>query len=258
MFTRKSLFIALTVIAMLAMLVPATFAAPEQVAAVTIQSPTEAIPVWVTSPGTFPVMYNIQEQGPQIEPVAVRFRLHNQDLPAVAVAREQYQPPRWVPAAPVERSAPYLCGACWPSRRLVPSRICINDGYDPYCTMQRNSVRIDNTGPTVVLERPVNNDACTWVTGNKYELFGYATDNFAVVMPGSSTPPTSRITHRTGLSTGCRLPIRDQIRTTRSMPPRLGASLASSRRSGIQAKFPTRLQAPLASSGSLLWTPLVM
>jgi hypothetical protein len=179
MFTRKSLFVALTVIAMLAMLVPAAMAAPEQVAGVSIQSPTEANPVWVNSPGSFTVAYTINVTGSQVVPVEVTFQLWN--LYDQVVGEEMTVVPVGVLSTGANALTYVFTVPAGLPDGLYHVRVCIDDGSDPLCSVQRRAVRVDNTPPQpVVLERPVMDEVCAWVTGTEYELFGYATDNFGV------------------------------------------------------------------------------
>jgi hypothetical protein len=163
---------------MLAMLVPAAMAAPEDLAGVSIQAPTTAAPVWVKSPGTFKVEYTINVSKSQVVPVNVYFYLL--DLYNVTVDMESttIDPP--LPVGPNAKTWMFGVPADLPDG-YYHLKVCITDGHDPMCTTQPRSVRIDKTAPEpVVLEKPIMDRVCAWVTGDKYELFGYAIDNFEV------------------------------------------------------------------------------
>ncbi len=76
--SRKPLAIALTLVIMLAMLVPATMAAPEWVHGVNITSPTQAAPASVNpamSNNSFVVKYDLSILPTQVDDIGVTIRV---------------------------------------------------------------------------------------------------------------------------------------------------------------------------------------
>jgi len=211
--SRKPLAIALTLIIMLAMLVPAAMAAPEWTHGVTITAPTTAAPAYVNpevvdrtkTPPVVPptlVKYDIAIVGTQVDDVTVKIQLKQHYMPDWGnVVRQSVFT---IPAAALSAPSTSFTTKFWISDfamgdgTLVPGgpmweiqdgwydlKICVQDqdpGTDLFCDTQPNAVLVQDSGPSVDLEKPGVEEwqGATFVTGKAYLLVGTAKDDWGI------------------------------------------------------------------------------
>ena len=190
MLSRKSLFVALTVLMMLAMMVPVAFAAPEWTHGIAIDSPTTADPA-KTQPGTVDVEYTLDIVGTQVHDVHVKFWLVNAYDAERLVGSENIQSSDLNTGANAETAEIDVPGDL--DEGWYDLKACAQDMDEvlgpqgpEFCTTQAMAVLLDYTAPWVKLTKPsewMNPWAMglSFVTGQKFELLGQATDNFEVV-----------------------------------------------------------------------------
>jgi hypothetical protein len=177
--SRKPLAIALTVVMLVAILVPAAMAAPEWAHGVNIVSPTKAAPVYIDpfNPALdeFKVKYDLTIVGDQVNDIDVRIRavdsngwivVWEQQLVVASNALHEgvnHMESDWV--QPVWNYGWYAL------------EVCVRDadlGADdwPFCDLEQKAVLIDGDDPGVELVKPAKD---AWLSG-KVLLVGEAWD----------------------------------------------------------------------------------
>lgn len=188
MFTRKSVFVALIVFAMLAMIVPAASAAPEWTHGVTIDSPTKAAPVYLDQVrgDKLDVNYSLNIVGTQVHDVHVTVNVYDQYGVALVIAPnfQDVQAKDLKPGLNPEK----LAGIVLPTTALdgwYDLEVCAQDLDEvgapqgpQFCVTEKMAIALDSVAPVVTITKPAINPLPVWVTGQKYELFGIATDAF--------------------------------------------------------------------------------
>jgi len=200
--SRKGLAIVLTVVCLLAMVAPAAMAAPEWVHGVTITAPTTQ--VWVAvnpevDGAGITVSYDVDIVGTQVDNVWIRVMLLQKYVPdpgnVVLKADFLKLANEFVPGTNSfgetflinDSVAPY--GELWDG--WYDLKVCAMD-IDPdrylFCTTQANAVLVQDSYPTVDLEKPgvepyewMYWQKATIVTGQDYLMVGYADDEFGII-----------------------------------------------------------------------------
>lgn len=178
MFTRKSLFVALTVIAMLALLVPVATAAPEWVHSIKITAPTTANPAYVdpANPGlnTFTVKYDLTIVGTQVDDVNLRIRAIDINNSVVVWEWQKVWPGNSLKTGVNSLTSAAVTPAWNPGWYRVQACAMDGDwGRELFCDQQDMAVLIDLDNPGAKLVKPLMD---AWVTGNDYLMVGKAWD----------------------------------------------------------------------------------
>jgi hypothetical protein len=207
--SRKPLAIALTLVILLAMLVPAAMAAPEWTHGVTLTSPTTAAPAYVNpekvdankKPIATEIKYSIAIVGLQVDDVTVSIQLKQHYMPDWGnVVRQSVFT---IPAADLATGDNAKTAKFWisdfakgdgtpipfPGWEIEDGwydlKICAQDqdeGTDLFCDTQPNAVLVQDSGPSVDLEKPGVEEwqGATFVTGKAYLLVGTAKDDWGI------------------------------------------------------------------------------
>lgn len=198
---RKSLVVAITVIMMLAMVVPAAMAAPEVLHGVSVVSPTTGAPAFIGwgASGTLYVEFDVAIGGMQVDDVYVKAELidKHQDLWAWdytdnVLANQllndgvtQYRKPTYTPLDPDDETPLMFNKAnlLWLNEGWYDLKVCAMeaDAWPEtflWCDTEENALLVDWHAPSVWLDKPgeiwpqVNPANGIWLTGEEYLVGG--------------------------------------------------------------------------------------
>lgn len=207
MFTRKSVFVALTVIAMLAMLVPVASAAPAALHGVKITSPVagETTAAYVNPEAASPKIAAsvdftlVQTQVDNVYWQAWLLQAYDVDHIGMKLLTwgggpADFFKPNDIVANPTQKfTFPVSDAAVLDKSGELPDgwyslKFCASDDAtfpvdNTWCDVSVNSVLVQDTAPKVELEKPGAEDwqGATFVSGQDYYLEGLATDVWGVV-----------------------------------------------------------------------------
>jgi hypothetical protein len=196
--SRKPLAIALTLVIMLAMLVPVAMAAPEWVHGVTITAPTGAAPAYVNPDAgkSVNVTFTVPVVGTQVDNVWIGVHLLSKYLPDGG--NDAVKPLFTIIPANTLKTGDNNLTAALPVNDAAAGgeledgwynlKVCVMDvdwGRDLFCDTQVNAVLVQDTYPVVDLEKPGVEEwqGATFVMGdatNPYLMVGTAVDDWGI------------------------------------------------------------------------------
>ena len=180
--SRRVLSLALTVVIVLAMLVPAAMAAPEWVHGVNITSPTQAAPAYVNprlvpTQATFKVKYDLTILGIQVDDIRRPHPGDRCEQPRCCVDVSTYiVATTGLTAAQTSASLAPMASDGW-----YDLQVCVQDLNNPwptpptsdvFCDEEKNAVLIDSEKPGAELIKPVDGA----VASGDYLMVGKAWD----------------------------------------------------------------------------------
>jgi len=154
---RKSLVIAITVVMMLAMVVPAAMAAPEWAMAVEITEPTNAEPVYVQTGEVFTVKADIWLVGLQVNDLDVRFRVFRDGGISGAITEIQWAVDGMAPEYTYTGTfsfTPFADDGSWDIQVCVRDRNSTDQDGEWICDIEPGALVLDNEDPGVRLLKP--------------------------------------------------------------------------------------------------------
>jgi len=199
--SRKALTLALTLVIVLAMLVPVAMAAPEWTHGVAIDKPTTLAPKALNSGQTVKVDYTLTFVGTQMDDVYITAWLESTYMPGMITHNHATLQAEWLQthkSASIDLPIPANTADGW-----YDLYVCALDndgdaplhgdpGFDEFCAKQPQAVLVDDVKPDVNLVSPKlghgghdNHHECdsiVWVTGNEL-LVGTAVDPWGVKNP---------------------------------------------------------------------------